>query len=123
MKIAEDEDEADLDVDDLDPEEFLDEEGYGELEYWDDETVAQKQAYLIERIKQEEKDAQERIDELAASLTLLEKIEKRQLITEDQFRAIERLADVITRRLDVDYSEVVKAGLGRRGRQRTAAGN
>ena len=112
LKISDEEDDADLDPEDLDPEDFLDEEGYGELEYWDDETVAQKQAYLIERIKQEEKDAQERIDELAASLTLLEKIEKRQLITEDQFRAIERLADVITRRLDVDYSEVVKAGLG-----------
>ncbi len=106
------EEEDDLEADDLDPEAFLDEEGYGELEYWDDETVAQKHAYLIERIKQEEKDAQERIDELAASLTLLEKIEKRQLISEDQFRAIERLSDVISRRLDVDYSEVVKAGLG-----------
>ena len=104
-----------LDVeDDIDPDELLEdlEGGYGEPEYWDDETVAQKQAYMIERIKQEEKDAQERIDELAASLTLLEKIEKRQLITEDQFRATERLMDVISRRLDVDYSEVVEAGLG-----------
>ena len=102
----------DLDVDDLDADLLEDPDASYEPEYWDEETVAQKQAYLIERIKQEEKDAQERIDELAASLTLLEKIEKRQLITEDQFRAIERLADVISRRLDVDYSEVVKAGLG-----------
>ena len=57
---------------------------------WTDEEIAQKQTYLIERIKQEEKDATERMEELAASLALLEKIEKRQLITEDQFRAIER---------------------------------
>ena len=104
--------EDDMDVDDLDPDLLEDPDAAYEPEYWDDETVAQKQAYLIERIKQEEKDAQERIDELAASLTLLEKIEKRQLITEDQFRSIERLMDVISRRLDVDYSEVVKAGLG-----------
>jgi DNA-directed RNA polymerase subunit beta' len=83
-----------------------------EIEYWDEETLAQKQLYLVERIKQEEKDAQERMDELAASLTLLEKIEKRQLITEDQFRALERLLDVLTRRLGLDYTSVVKAGLG-----------
>ncbi|HZP82871.1 MAG TPA: hypothetical protein VFB21_14620, partial [Chthonomonadaceae bacterium] len=92
-------------------EEEFEEEGE-EFEYWDEETVIQKQLYLQERIKQEEKDAQERIDELAASLTLLEKIEKRQLITEDQFRAIERLLDALTRRLGEDYTEVVKAGLG-----------
>ncbi len=83
-----------------------------ESEVWDEETVAQKQSYLIERIKQEEKDAQERIDELAASLTLLEKIEKRQLITEDQFRAVERLLEVLTRRLGGDWEDVVRAGLG-----------
>src|SRR5581483_11277485 len=92
-------------------EEEFEEEGE-EFEYWDEETVIQKQLYLQERIKQEEKDAQERIDELAASLTLLEKIEKRQLITEDQFRAIERLLEVLTRRLEEDYSEAVRAGLG-----------
>jgi DNA-directed RNA polymerase subunit beta' len=100
------------DTDDL--EEFDDEEFEGEYqpEYWDDETVAQKQNYLIERIKQEEKDAQERMDELAASLTLLEKIEKRQLISEDQYRAIERLLDVLSNRLGGDWSEVIRAGLG-----------
>jgi len=104
--------EDELDVDDADLDLLDDPDGTIEPEYWDEETIAQKQAYLIERIKQEEKDAQERIDELAASLTLLEKIEKRQLITEDQFRAIERLMDVISRRLGVDYNEAVKAGLG-----------
>jgi DNA-directed RNA polymerase subunit beta' len=88
------------------------EEDFEEVEFWDEETVAQKQGYLIERIKQEEKDAQERMEELAASLTLLEKIEKRQLITEDQYRAIERLLEVLTRRLGGDWEEVIKAGLG-----------
>ncbi|HLK60886.1 MAG TPA: DNA-directed RNA polymerase subunit beta' [Chthonomonadaceae bacterium] len=81
-------------------------------ELWDEETLAQKQVYLIERIRQEEKDYQERIDELAASLTLLEKVEKRQLITEDQYRALERLVDVMNTRLGGNWEEVVKAGLG-----------
>jgi DNA-directed RNA polymerase subunit beta' len=103
---------ADDDLDDLEDFDDEDFEGDYQPEYWDDETVAQKQAYLIERIKQEEKDAQERMDELAASLTLLEKIEKRQLISEDQYRAIERLLDVLSNRLGGDWSEVIKAGLG-----------
>src|SRR5262245_59480373 len=55
---------------------------------WDEATIAEKQKYLLERIKQEEKDATERIEELQQSLVLLEKIEKRQLISEDQFRAL-----------------------------------
>ncbi len=95
-------------------EEELDEEAIDEyrIEHWDEDTIAHKQAYLIERIKQEEKDAQERMDELEASLLLLEKIEKRQLITEDQFRAIERLVEVISRRLGLDYNDVIRAGLG-----------
>lgn len=89
-----------------------DEEADAEREIWDDDTLAQKQTYLIERIKQEEKDALERIEELAASLTLLEKVERRQLISEDQFRAIERLLDVLSRRLGGDWFEAFRAGLG-----------
>src|SRR5436309_9108004 len=89
-----------------------DEEADLEREIWDEEITSQKQAYMIERIKQEEKDAQERMDELEASLSLLEKVEKRQLISEDQFRAIERLLEVLTRRLDSDWYEAFRAGLG-----------
>ncbi len=96
-----------------DPDEEIDpdEEGF-EFQVWDEDTIAHKTVNLVERIKQEEKDCQERIDELAASLQLLEKVEKRQLINEDQFRAIERLLEVLTRRLGGDWEEVVKAGLG-----------
>ena len=79
---------------------------------WTDEVIAQKQNYLIERIKQEEKDSTERMEELAASLLLLEKIEKKQLITEDQFRATERLLEVLLRRLGGDWEDVIRAGLG-----------
>ncbi len=82
------------------------------IEFWTEEDIDKKQGYLIERIKQEEKDCVERIEELAASLTLMEKIEKRQLITEDQFRAIERLIEVLDRRIGGDWDDVIKAGLG-----------
>jgi DNA-directed RNA polymerase subunit beta' len=92
--------------------EFGDEDLESEREVWDADTVAQKQLYLVERIKQAEKDVQERMEELTASLHLLEKIEKRQLINEDQYRAIERLMEVLTRRLGGDWDGVVRAGLG-----------
>jgi DNA-directed RNA polymerase subunit beta' len=83
-----------------------------EEERWDEETIAEKQRYLIERIKQEEKDCDERVEELQQSLVLLEKIEKKQLITEDQYRALERLIEVLTRRLGTSYEGIVRAGLG-----------
>jgi len=82
------------------------------IEFWTEEDIEKKQSYLIERIKQEEKDSLERIEELAASLLLMEKIEKRQLITEDQFRAIERLIEVLDRRIGGGWDDVIKAGLG-----------
>ena len=83
-----------------------------EITFWEDETIAEKQKSLVERIKQEEKDADERVEELQESLLLLEKIERRQLINEDQYRSIERLIDVLTRRLEVPYEGIVNAGMG-----------
>ena len=113
-QAATDEDEEELEsVDDLALLAEEEEEETAEFEEWDADTVQQKQLYLIERIKQEEKEYQERIDELAASLTLLEKLEKRQLITEDQYRAVERLMEVLNERLGgADWTESVTAGLG-----------
>ncbi|HLV80339.1 MAG TPA: DNA-directed RNA polymerase subunit beta', partial [Chthonomonadaceae bacterium] len=83
-----------------------------EFELWDEETVAQKRAYLDERIRQEERDADERVEDMNKALSDLEKLDKRQLITEDQFRAIERLLEVLTRHSGEDWSEVIRAGLG-----------
>ncbi len=78
---------------------------------WDEDMIADKQKYLLDRIKQEEKDADERILELNASLELLGAVEKRQLINEDQFRALERLVEVLNRRIG-GYDDIVRAGLG-----------
>jgi DNA-directed RNA polymerase subunit beta' len=83
-----------------------------EVEIWDAETIAQRSHYNVERIKAEEKDIQDRIEELALSLILFEKVEKNQLIIEEQYRAIERLLDVLTERLDEDWFTAFKAGLG-----------
>jgi DNA-directed RNA polymerase subunit beta' len=79
---------------------------------WDEDTIADKRKYLIERIKQEEKDCDDRIEELYGALLLIEKIDKKQLINEDQFRAIENLQEALTRRLGISCEGLVRAGLG-----------
>ena len=79
---------------------------------WDDKRKAEQQKKLNDRIKQEEKDSVEHIDELHATLKLLESVQKKELITEDQYRALERLLEVISDRLDIDLHDVFRAGLG-----------
>jgi len=69
---------------------------------------------LADRIKVEERDAAERTEELTQALRLLETIEKKQLVTEDQFRLAERMLDMCATRLDRDMSGLVTAGLGAR---------
>jgi DNA-directed RNA polymerase subunit beta' len=82
------------------------------VDRWDAANISEKQKQLVDRIKQEEKDYTDRIEELQQSLALLEKIEKRQLINEDQYRALERLTEVLTRRLGQSYEGIFRAGLG-----------
>jgi len=83
-----------------------------ESNVWTEEIIKDKEKYLEDRIKQEEKDADERFKELTESLALLEKVEKKQLITEDQYRALERLMEVLTRQLSISYEGIVRGGLG-----------
>lgn len=79
---------------------------------WDDKKRAEHQKKLSDRIKQEERDAAEHIDELNSTLKLLETVQKKELITEDQYRALERLLDIVSDRLDIDLHGVFRAGLG-----------
>jgi len=79
---------------------------------WEDKKLADHQKKLNERIKQEERDSSERVDEMHATLKLLESIQKQELITEDQYRALERLLEVVQERLELDLDDVFKAGMG-----------
>jgi DNA-directed RNA polymerase subunit beta' len=84
----------------------------------EEKEAAKKQ--LAERLRAEEKQsrdreersARERGEELSAAMKLLEGIEKRQLIPEDQFRSLEKLVEMLGRRLEKDTHEWVRAGLG-----------
>ncbi|MEN6357228.1 MAG: DNA-directed RNA polymerase subunit beta' [Armatimonadota bacterium] len=79
---------------------------------WDDKKKNDQTKKLNERIKQEERDATDHTDELFATLKLLESVQKLELITEDQYRALDRLLEVVSEKLDVDLSDVLRAGLG-----------
>jgi DNA-directed RNA polymerase subunit beta' len=67
---------------------------------------------LADRIRIQERDSADRIEELTQAVRLLETVEKRQLITEDQYRGLEHLMDVLSNRLGSDVSGMVDAGLG-----------
>ena len=62
--------------------------------------------------EREERGLRERIQEIHDAMKLLETVEKRQLIPEEQFRSLEKLLDIMARRLDKDTTEWVRAGLG-----------
>ncbi|MCX8053535.1 MAG: DNA-directed RNA polymerase subunit beta', partial [Armatimonadetes bacterium] len=79
---------------------------------WDDKKRAEAQKKLNERIKAEERDAAEHVEELQATMKLLESVQKKELITEDQYRALERLLQIVSERTDIDLSGVFRAGLG-----------
>jgi len=83
---------------------------------WTEAEIRDKEKQLADRIKQEEKDLADEIEEYQNTLKLFETIQKRDLITEDQFRALERLIEMLNRRLSpeigVDFTGVLKAGLG-----------
>ena len=68
-----------------------------------EESLAASRKQIAERLRQEERQAKdreernlrERQEELSAALKLLESIEKRQLIPEDQYRSLEKLLDLV----------------------------
>ena len=108
---------------DPESEEELDEEEDAEPERvpYTEEEIADRQRQLEDRIKQEEKDATDRAEELREALKLLQTLEKRMLINEDQWRAIERLLQVLAERVDetlydgvndASSTSIVRAGLG-----------
>jgi DNA-directed RNA polymerase subunit beta' len=79
---------------------------------WDDKKRAEARKKLDELIKMEERDAEEHVEELHATLKILETVQKKELITEDQYRALERLLRMVSERTGLDLKGVFRAGLG-----------
>ena len=79
---------------------------------WDDKKRNEAQKKVSERIKADEHEAEDHIEELQSTLKLLESVQKKELITEDQYRALERLTEVVSERIEADLSGLFRAGLG-----------
>ena len=83
-----------------------------EEDRWTEEQIKEDLKRTHEHIKQEEREYEENIARLEGSLQLLEKVDKKQLISEEQYRDLEHLVEVLTRRLGESYEGIVRAGLG-----------
>ena len=79
---------------------------------WDDKRRAEHSKRLNDRIKAEERDATDHVDELHSTLKILETVQKLELVSEDQYRALERLMDILSDKLGADLHGVLRAGLG-----------
>ncbi len=98
------------------PEDLPEEE---EWEPWDEARIKERNRHMEEEIKDIEKDSVEQIQSLRDALLLLdEKVEKRMLLAEDDYRKLESLMDVLSDKLDRSLrlsdadGEIVRAGLG-----------
>ena len=121
VKIRELEEQKDLDIEearkeagaDIAAHETLPEDADETFEIWDEGRINDRNKHRDEEIKDIEKDSVEQIQSLREALTLLdEKIEKRMLLAEDDYRKLESLLDVLTVQLNRDMGLVVRAGLG-----------
>ena len=82
-------------------------------EVWDQARIDERRRQTEEELKDIEKDAAEQAQALRDALVMLdEKVEKRSLLGEDEYRKLESLLDVLGESLNRDMTEVVRMGLG-----------
>ncbi|NLN76736.1 MAG: DNA-directed RNA polymerase subunit beta' [Armatimonadetes bacterium] len=79
---------------------------------WDDKKRKEHEKKLNELVKQEEHEATNMVDELHETLKLLETVQKQELVTEDQYRAIERLLEALAGGFELDLRDCFRAGVG-----------
>ncbi len=90
-----------------------------EWQPWDEARIVDRNRHMEEELKDIEKDSLEQIQALRDALTLLdEKVEKRMLLAEDDYRKLESLMDMLSDKLERNLrlndseGEIVRAGLG-----------
>ncbi|MBO7393023.1 MAG: DNA-directed RNA polymerase subunit beta' [Abditibacteriota bacterium] len=79
---------------------------------WDEKRRADHAKKLADRIKDEEKEAEEDKEALRNTIPLLEGLKKFDLITEEQYRAFNKLRFVVLSKTDFDLKSAVKVGVG-----------
>ncbi len=87
-------------------------------QHWDDDQIQTKNNALERRVIQEENELNERIGEMQRALdgtgdaVSLDKLEKKQLITDDEWRGIEKLLREVSKKLGKDLTTLVQASMG-----------
>jgi len=101
------------------PEEGEEVEEVQEWAPWDEARIVDRNRHMEEELKDIEKDSLEQIQALRDALLLLdEKVEKRMLLAEDDYRKLESLMDMLSDKLERNLrlndaeGEIVRAGLG-----------
>ncbi len=94
------------------PDTVTDDDGVDEDEEEDVEDAVVPTPLTVDMTHQDGKDTETRVAELEASLKKLSELQKRELITEEEWRGVEYVMDVATHRTGHDYTTLVKAGLG-----------
>lgn len=79
---------------------------------YDEHHIKERTKAVNDRIKAEYREAEERKAEMEIALEILQRLERRQLIDEDKYRAVDRMLEVASRRAGKDFSSLLRAGIG-----------
>ncbi len=79
---------------------------------YDDTAIAQKERELEEMFAAEDSALEERVEQLKRSMQMLLELEKKQLISELEYRGLLRLSQVLAESLSEEFRGVFRAGLG-----------
>ncbi|HWP31387.1 MAG TPA: DNA-directed RNA polymerase subunit beta' [Fimbriimonadales bacterium] len=79
---------------------------------YDEATIRERTKAVNDRIKAEQRDANDRIKEMDVALEVLYKLEPNMLIEEDKYRAVVRMLQAVTRRLGRNFSNMLRAEIG-----------
>ncbi|MCW5943818.1 MAG: DNA-directed RNA polymerase subunit beta' [Fimbriimonadaceae bacterium] len=78
-----------------------------------DETIARERSKAVnDRIKAEYRDADDRLKDLDIAVEILGKLEKNQLIDEDKYRAVAKMLESVSSRLNEDLRTILRANIG-----------
>lgn len=81
-------------------------------EEYDEAVIKERTKAVNDRIKAEQRDAEQRINEIDVALEVLYKLEPNMLIEEDKYRAVDRLLHAVSKITNENYNTMLRAGIG-----------
>ncbi|HIE50516.1 MAG TPA: DNA-directed RNA polymerase subunit beta', partial [Armatimonadetes bacterium] len=84
----------------------------GESGMLSEEELERQRAHFQELIDQEERNAEEAVEELHLGYDLLQQVQEKQLLNDTQYRLLTRFTEMLGRQIDSSFIGIVRAGLG-----------